>query len=281
MLGKLLFHEWKDSWKLMVILNGAVVALSLAGIALNIFTGSIDLLSAFESGGMLIVIIYGSYMMIYVLSIFALTVGSALYFYVRFYRNLYTDQGYLMHTLPVSEHLLICSKAVIAIIWSLIGTVVMAVGIGSLMISFIGPMFYDEFPSIRDIYEQIDLADINPFYLFVYAFLALTLGIGLVVFSVFKGYAAISIGQLASKNKVLASVGAFFGIQIVLSIVRNIITHSFMFIAIRIDFRWDYLLDDNPMVFIYLIVANMVVYGLSVGFYFITQLIMKNRLNLE
>ena len=29
MLGRLIYHEWKDTWKLMTILNGAVIVLSV------------------------------------------------------------------------------------------------------------------------------------------------------------------------------------------------------------------------------------------------------------
>ena len=281
MLSKLFIHEWKDSWKLMAILNGSVLVLSVAGIALNAFSDSVDLSKAFESGGAFSVMLYGSFFMLYVLSIFALSIGSALYFYIRFYRNLYTDQGYLMHTLPVNEHSLILSKALIAVIWRIVGMVIMALGIGSLMVSFMIPLFRTEYLSIKDIYRELGLADINPMYMFAYAVLGILLGIGSVIFSVFMGYAAISIGQLASKNKVLASVGAFFGIQIALSIASNIITQSVMFAAFRFDFRWDLIDNYGPLSILYLCGMNVAVYGLSVGFYFITHAIMKNRLNLE
>lgn len=281
MLGKLIVHEWKDSWKLMAILNGAVLVLSVAGIVLNIFSDNVDLSKVFESGGALSVMLYGSYFMLYVLSIFTLSVGSALYFYVRFYRNLYTDQGYLMHTLPVNEHSLIGSKALIAVIWRFIGMIIMAFGIGSLVLSFVLPIFRREFISIKDIYTELGLDKISPMYMIAYTILGILFAIGSVIFSVFKGYAAISIGQLASKNKVLASVGAYFGIQIALSIASNILTQSVMIVAYKIDFRWDLMDDFGPLSILYLCVMNIGVYGLSVAFYFITHAIMKNRLNLE
>lgn len=281
MLGKLFIHEWKDSWKLMTILTGAVVVLSIAGIALNAFSDSIDLSRKFESGGTLYVMLYGSYFMLYVLSIFALSIGSAIYFYIRFYKNLYTDQGYLMHTLPVSEHSLIWSKALIAILWRLAGMVIMTLGIGSLVLSFLVPIFRNEYLSLKDILRELGLIDLSPFYLIAYAILGLLFAIGSVIFSVFMGYAAISIGQLAGKNKVIASVGAYFGIQIILSIASNIITQSVMFAALKLDFRWDIIDNYGPLSIIYLCGINVGVYALSIVFYFITYTIMKKRLNLE
>ncbi len=281
MLKKLFIHEWKDSWKLMAILNAAVIVLSGAGIALNILNGNIDLSSLFESGGTLTVMLYGSYFMLYVLSIFALSIGSALYFYVRFYRNLYTDQGYLMHTLPVSEHSLILSKAFVAVIWRIAGMIIMAGGIGSLIFSFVLPALNIEDLSIREIYRELGLQDVNFAYLVAYAVLGVMCAIGSVIFSVFMGYAAISIGQLASKNKVLASVGAFFGIHIVLSIAGNILTQSLMFMAFRFSDSWDIWDHYELLSLLYLLGLNIVLYGLSVAFYYITHAIMKNKLNLE
>ena len=40
-----------------------------------------------------------------------------IYFAIRFYKNLYTDEGYLMHTLPVKPWMLIVSKLTIGTIW--------------------------------------------------------------------------------------------------------------------------------------------------------------------
>ena len=282
MLGKLLVHEWKDSWKLMAILNGAVLLLSVAGIVLNLFTDSVDMSTLFKSGGsQLSVMMYGSYMMLYVLSIFALSIGSAIYFYVRFYRNLYTDQGYLMHTLPVSEHSLILSKALIAAAWRIFGMIIMAVGIGSLVFSFMGKAFREEYLNFKDIYRAFDIDGINPFLALMYMVLMLLAAVGSVIFSVLQGYAAISIGQLASKNKVLASVGAYFGIQILLSIISNILTQSLMIVGMQMDFRWDLTDNFGPVFLIYLALMNVAIYGVSAGFYFITHAIMKNKLNLE
>lgn len=282
MLGKLLVHEWKDSWKLMAILNGAVLLLSFAGIALNIFTDSVDLSTLFKAGGsQLSFMMYGSYMMLYVLSIFALSIGSAIYFYVRFYRNLYTDQGYLMHTLPVSEHSLILSKAMIAAAWRLFGMIITTVGIGSLIFSFMGSALRTEYLNIGDVYEAFGFDEVSPFLVILYMFLMLLFAVGSIIFSVFQGYAAVSIGQLASKNKVLASVGAYFGIQIALSIVSNIITQSIMIVGLQFDYRWDFMDNFSLIFLIYLVVINVVLYGVSAGFYFITHAIMKNRLNLE
>ena len=44
----------------------------------------------------------------------------------RFYKNLMTDEGYLMFTLPVSRSQLIWSKLLVALVWSVLSTVLAA-----------------------------------------------------------------------------------------------------------------------------------------------------------
>ena len=282
MLGKLFAHEWKDSWKIMSILNGAVLVWSFIGIFFVIADQAVDLKNQTDAGSTITILMYSSYTMIYVLSIFALSIGSTLYFYIRFYRNLYTDQGYLMHTLPVSDHELILSKALVAIIWRLIGSVIMIIGIVSVITVFMRPVFIADSVDLRDLINAFDVFDQNPVYVFLSIILALLLGIGSVVFSVFMGYAAISIGQLVSKNKVLASIGVYFGIHMVINIVSNVFTQGSMLVLMHSGESFYYNLEHpGPMLLAFMFVACIAVYAVSVGFYCITHVIMKNRLNLD
>ncbi len=136
MLGKLFVHEWKDSWKLMTILNGTVLILSVLGVFFASAGNLGDIFERDSVSSVWVFLMYMSFLMVYVLGIFALSIGTTLYFYIRFYRNMYTDQGYLMHTLPVNEHELILSKAFVAIIWKAIGVVVVACGISAIVTAF-------------------------------------------------------------------------------------------------------------------------------------------------
>ena len=59
----------------------------------------------------------GLYIFVYVLFIFAIVVATYVYLAIRFQKNLFSDEGYLTHTLPVSPTKLIWSKMLVAWAW--------------------------------------------------------------------------------------------------------------------------------------------------------------------
>ncbi len=280
MLGKLVSHEWKDSWKIMTILNIAVFALSIIGAVFLRADEFAETIGVQEMRETMIALVYSSYFTVYVLSIITLSIVATLYFYIRFYRNLYTDQGYLMHTLPVTSKELIWSKAIVAIIWRFISSIVMFVGIAILVVAGFELRFMDE---LREMFRAFaEVFDQGPLLITLYIILTVLGGIGSVFFSVFKGYTAISFGQMAAKNKVLASVGAYFGIHIAINIFGNIFMQAGMLVLLGTRGSIVEMFEDpGLMMIVFLIALNIGVYGLSLIGYLISNSIMKNRLNLE
>ena len=164
MLGKLISHEWKDTWKLMTILNGAVIVLSVLGMFFAATGNLTDIFNREDVTSVWVFVMYISFIMVYILGIIALSVGTTLYFYVRFYRNLYTDQGYLMHTLPVTEHELILSKAIVAFIWKAVSVLVVGLGIGAIVLTFAGTAedIFREILPVFSLYNDVSKSGIFP-----------------------------------------------------------------------------------------------------------------------
>ena len=104
MLKKLIKYEWKDTRRLLLPINLAIIVLTLVGCAM-LST------SIFDSKESLIFSI--PLLLLYVLSIMAFSSVTIIYIYVRFYKNLYTAEGYLMHTLPVTPMQLFHSKLIV------------------------------------------------------------------------------------------------------------------------------------------------------------------------
>ena len=287
MLGKLIYHEWKDTWKLITILNGAVIVLSVLGMIFAATGNITEVFKRNDASTVWLFVMYISFVMVYVLGIFALSIGTTLYFYVRFYRNLYTDQGYLMHTLPVTAHELILSKAIVAFAWKVIGTIVMCMGIGSIIVSFAsttGELFREIIPYGREALEEyIDMVyDGNAGLFFLYIIVMIITGIGGIIYSIFMGYAAISLGQQARKNKVLASVGIYFGINIAVSMATNMINQFIMLFTVRISEKEAFMPGRFGSASIGIsLLMGIVVCILAVLFYMLSYRIMDKRLNLE
>ena len=275
MLGKLLSYEWKDSWAVMLVLNLVVIVMSIFG------AFGIDALK--EQDFSIVNSFYSAiYVTIYAAGLFTLAIVTSIYFYIRFYKNLYTDQGYLMHTLPVSSHELIASKLIIAAMWRVISYI--TIGVGLLII------FHEEF-GWNDIVGVIDdvLESERPLYAITALVLLILIGLGYVLYSLLMGYAAISIGQMA-KNKVWGAIGAFVGLRILVRFFRGALSVILMrtHINSRIigpSFIYGYmpgLADlDSDNILVVLLCSVIVVYSVCIVFYAISNYMMKYRLNLE
>ena len=273
MLGKLFKHEWKDSCLFMIILNGSILALSILG---AVFFSSMDV-SENNNEKPFQGLMYGTYILVYVVGIFVLFIGTTIYFYVRFFKNMYTDQGYLMHTLPVTEHELIFSKLLVAMIWKIISAIVVTFGLELIAYS----VAKGDIPTFREIKEEILELGVEPARLTLIIILSLLLALGYAIYTYLLGYASVSVGQFAVKNKVIASIGAFLGIRLIVRFIRNLITVSIgsmsftrmlMYSASRIN-------DDGILLAV--VISDILIYIVCVILYLITYMIMKNRLNLE
>lgn len=258
MLGKLFKHEWKDSWLIMTILNVSVFVLSIIGS--HSTQKYFEVLEDMDAGGL----IYAIYMLLYIFGIIALSLAATFYFFVRFYKNMYTDQGYLMHTLPVNHNELIISKLLVALIWRAISFIVIILGI--LKMSF-------SFEDIIDMIRKLNI-EASDFVLLVIMLL------GMALYSLLVGYASISIGQFSAKNKVLASIGAYFGIKILTRILRSFLTFINIYSYRELIEKFSDF-DDPSVRMQFMLIAIVIIYLACGLYYFITQWIMKNRLNLE
>ena len=106
MLGKLMKHEFKTTSKVILPLYLILVVLTIFAriFAQSLFTAensNIDSIGFGLFGGLSVIL--------YILGLFAVSIASFIYLLVRFYKNLFGDEGYLMHTLPVTSWELLSS----------------------------------------------------------------------------------------------------------------------------------------------------------------------------
>ena len=271
MLKKLFVHEWKDSWKLVTIFNAILVVFTIIvifALSNGNWIEAMDKNAWYAS-------VYVSYFMLYYFAILALGLATTIYFLMRFYKNLYTDQGYLMHTLPVTSHQLILSKAFVMYIWQLISGCVMIVSILLLVNSLVLGM---ENTSIFIEIFKLDFDDLNLTFLDVLCcFIVLLILIGAQIFSIMFGYLAISLGQLSKNHKLISSIGIYVGMQAALQMLFSILQLGFNLAAINMK------VEDisEGLVFAILLLVAIVIFAADAGMYMGSNHIMKNKLNLE
>lgn len=198
MLGKLMKHEFRATARTMLPLFLVVLALSFAArFSARLLENDQSFL--LEALGVLVIIAF-------VIALVVAAVFSVVLMVSRFYKNLMTDEGYLMFTLPVNVHQLLWSKIIVSAVW-FIGTFLVDV-LAIFILAYEGGMVQVFFSGFRGILVDLP-ADLRyHVVLFVVEIVALLL-IGLLG-ACLNFYAPISLGHAFANNKVLLSVVFYF-----------------------------------------------------------------------
>ena len=266
MLSKLLKYEFKATGRIFLPLF----------LALLIFAGITRLFSAIgpEQWDTPAVIS----MIIYVTIMAGMFVMTLIMMIQRFYKNLLSDEGYLMHTLPVKPWKHIVSKLLVSMLWmiislsaALISSLIIALKKGDLS-EIIGDFAIFFHRAIEQYGASIYLLT---FEIIISILISIASGILIV-------YASIALGHLSNRHKMLASFGAF----IVLSTLSQILLTLIGLIPGTTNFANLHITPDNfaqmQSLLQWAIVSGIIFTGLLSSAYFaITNIILSKRLNLE
>lgn len=216
MLGKLLKHEFRATGRTMLPLYGAVVALAvLANVSIRMLSGNV---------GPLLSIFFGLIVAAFGICIVAAGVMTLVLMVKRFYTNYLKDEGYLMHTLPVSVHGLVWSKMIVSIVWfaatfAVIGLVLLLTALIQTDTSL--AQFFAGFPSWADITRAIREIGIPAGDLWLIGLEVLLAVVVSGLCTCLHFYAAMSLGHMFAKDKILLSIVFFVGISFVLSLATT------------------------------------------------------------
>jgi hypothetical protein len=284
MFSKLLKHEWKANWSLMSILTLAVVGVGILGtIALRVLVNYGDAITQSESVLVLLLfplttLVSVSYMGI---AVYVAAVGFVLMY--RFYKHKFTDEGYLTFTLPVKTNHIFLSSGLNMVIWTVISFLVallmyaMMLLCGTAQEGLFNDDIVEAFSSLGIFMDGIGEEFTE---LMGAGFVPLLILNVLVVplFSTVIAMTCVTLGAVvAKKHKILAIIGISYGVEMVLSILLSVVTYLPLFIAAIIDPSM-----ESPMLYITLtlILTFLLQAGITVGGYFLSTRLMKNKLNL-
>ncbi|MBQ3897462.1 MAG: hypothetical protein II742_03075, partial [Clostridia bacterium] len=125
MLGKLTKHEFLTVGRLAVPAYLAILAISVVGRFLTWITSRQYVIDHVAPTFVRIIKILSSLIStVYVLAFIAFIVMTVVFLVYRFYKNYFTDEGYLMLTLPVKPASLIFSKLFNSWIWLLFSAII-------------------------------------------------------------------------------------------------------------------------------------------------------------
>ena len=208
MLRKIFKYEWKTILPLMLGIHGV-------GLAVAIFCRiGIDLMGGVDRPD-------ASIMAIMLLLAAIMAIGCVVfytYFYggYRFYKTVFTQQGYLTNTLPVTADLLIWGKGLTAVIWIVIDFLWAIVAICILVLS---PK--DAAEVLRGLPHAVASLFHNKMPLFAWLLVTTTLITPFCM--VIQVYVAAAIGNLFTGHKLLATIGSFIGIGFIQQVLALII----------------------------------------------------------
>lgn len=255
-------YEWKATWKFILIANLMITVMTIMA---NV-TVKLDFFSYEQPNVIQFIAIM--VMMTYILSMFAMIIGVAIFLVYRFYTSTYSDQGYLLHTLPVDKHHIIIAKVLVSALWIILCEFIMYLSV-IILVAANGEVF----ETLKDGMDSIisitisETATVRGF--------AVVMSLVAFLFSLFakllKVTACISLGQLSANHKLLVSILYYFGIYIVQQIL-GVIYLAFIAAINKNNSFYDMYGWESMLV-------SGIVY--SVVFYLITWYVMDKKLNLE
>ncbi len=209
MVGKLLKHEIAALGKLMFPVLCAVLGV-------GVFT---RILQFFASDSVTYAIVETSSYVILFIAMFVSVILALIFGVVRYYKNLFTGEGYLTFTLPVTASQHIWIKAVVAVMF-MAGAVVASVV--ALAIAFLGRDLADLWDAFVYLWKLMVQKDINVTHIVFYAIEGIILLIAYAFMMFFLYYSCITIGQTAKKNRVAMAVLVYFIYYVITQVLGTI-----------------------------------------------------------
>ncbi len=217
MLKKLLKYDFKAMLKFWWI--GAVIAMGLgvvAGVCIPVLRSERDIPQVVMTGVI-------TAMVIAFIGMALFAVLTLVLVFIRFYRNFFTDQGYLTFTLPVKRSQLLNSKLISGVSLNLMtalvllinAVIVVLIGFGDKILT---KEFFEELKVIiTELYEALGA------YTFVYLLEALALGVLCVILSYLFMFCCITLASIITKKaRIVTSIGIYYGANALFGFVFQI-----------------------------------------------------------
>ena len=280
MLGKLLKHEWKSIWKIPVLLIGILMITAvIAGLTFALPIWESDWIGLPLSGLMLLLLFY--------FAMIAASVGITVYMAVRCYKSMFTDEGYLTHTLPVSSRQILNCKVITMSVWTLITGIAIIIslvvfgGVTFLALSTKSSRFamdvMEVLWEIRNIWESPMMKGFGACCVSLVCFTLVSSASSALIL-----IGAITLGQKVRGHRILGAVGAYFGITTIVQIIAIVLLIPLM-VKMVMDSAYLSIFETSPFSFYTSIywIMTAVYLVVGVGLYFMSDYMLRRQLELE
>lgn len=268
MLRKLFQYDFSASIRTTGLVYAAlIVAAVLGGIVLN-------LRSQESALGMVAILVI-------TVMVTAVAVLTLVHICNRFEKNLFSSQGYLMHTLPVRPWQLIASKLLVALLLWVFAIIAILIAVSLLIIGVTG------FGSIGALFKELGLVfsaikDAISGATIGYAILSILDVLAGILNFVLSLYAACTVGHAVGKARTLVSVATFFALHIVESIITGQILKGFTPFVLTTSVVDNEVAVNVSQTGLGFSLGSLILTVVFAAAYFaLTEVLMRKRLNLE
>lgn len=276
MLNHLLDYEYKATRR---VYGGLYMALLVVAVLLGLsMRGMIEQSRILAAPVVVLSLVYAG-LMVAMLAVLAITIIE------RFAKNLLGREGYLMHTLPVTTRQLIGAKLISALVWVLLSLVVFLVSAGLLgIVSSLSFQAMEERlgESLAVLWQWV-AQNAGTTLNMMLAVLITVLAVSAAM--ILRVYAACMVGHLFKRHAVPAGILAFFG----LSLAENAIVTVFGLLGLGgasglLEQSLPGLFQQMPaagLVWTAALTQILPAAVFAVVYFFLTDWLMRSRLNLE
>ena len=216
MLGKIIKHEFKATWKSIVGMFAIIIAmLIISSVSYMLQDNDYDVMPTD-----ILNIVTGISIFLLVMSLICGSVIIIVVMCKRFFDSVYSNQGYLTLTLPVNKLTILNGKIITYFVWS-VATLLVVIPSGWAYICLLAD---EDFSKIFD-YISDYLYECDNFFTQVVIPL-LSGAFSIIQFFLFI-FACLSMGQLSNKHKIGSAIGWGFIFRVIQSVIGGIASYFF------------------------------------------------------
>lgn len=197
MLSKLIKYDLKAVSPVLLAIHGAVLILSLLGH----FFMSLLHIRPFDT------IFSSVYTVTLLTAIGAVALATIIYLGMRYHRNLYTDEGYLTNTLPVTANCHVLSKYLCGVLWIFLDAAVILLSVFILLND-----------QLSEFFQAVSTNIPGTLFLLTIATVVLELFI-----SCLSVYCAVAIGNLFHGHRVMGCIGGYILLYLINQVIGLIL----------------------------------------------------------
>ena len=272
MLGKLLKHEFLATGRVMWVIYVAMLGLGVvANVAFRLLDNPVVTFALIRALLKLAIATW-------VLSMIIGGVATVVLMVKRFHKNLLTDEGYLMFTLPTNVHRLVIAKLIAAAVWLVVTAAVIAL---SILIGGAGESL--DIRMMLSFLFSNDLTALETLSVVVIILEIILMALLSCAVSCLQFYSAMSIGHGFASHKVLWSVVFYFIQCFALQMLAVVAVIPLAIYGENVVVPPLLVGSLSPLAVWHLSVLMLCLVEVAIGavFYILTVVNLKRRLNLE